>query len=254
MVAVWRAAENTSKTALALLSASLDAKLGSLSPPFLQPSQQSPSPALPAHTCLASSRVGASTMTEGGRPWVRLVRAPSPLVPASRSTIGSTKARVFPQPVRARPTKSLPASSGVRHCAWMSNRDSMPLPRSRLFTGSDSSKLSRARGLATTAGAASSTAAAGDAGAAASAGASLPSPSLVLAFLLFFTFFSGTTGVPAGRGTAIQQGCAMQVAELAMHVPARTCVVLCRLALLLLLLLLCSSLLGLADLWWLRHE
>ena len=66
-------------------------------------------------TCLASSRVGSSTMTDGVRPNFR--RPPGPAMVARRSTIGSTKARVLPHPVRARPTRSLPSSNSVRVCA-----------------------------------------------------------------------------------------------------------------------------------------
>ena len=47
-------------------------------------------------TCLASSRVGASTMTLGRRPrWLRSTE----LFASSRSTMGSTNASVFPCPV-----------------------------------------------------------------------------------------------------------------------------------------------------------
>lgn len=46
------------------------------------------------HTCFASSRVGARTITLGLRPeFFRLSSA------ASRSTMGNTKAKVLPQPV-----------------------------------------------------------------------------------------------------------------------------------------------------------
>ncbi len=60
-------------------------------------------------TCLASSRVGSSTITLGCRPKVR--RPLGPMLSASFSTIGNTKASVLPHPVRARPTMSFPASN-----------------------------------------------------------------------------------------------------------------------------------------------
>ena len=59
-------------------------------------------------TCLASSRVGASTMQRGS-----LLRLPPSKSSAiSFSMTGRAKARVLPEPVRARPIKSRPACVG----------------------------------------------------------------------------------------------------------------------------------------------
>ncbi len=71
-------------------------------------------------TCLASSRVGASTMTDGARPKGR--RPPGAASPVSVWTMGSTKARVLPHPVLARPTRSVPASRISSVCACRSER------------------------------------------------------------------------------------------------------------------------------------
>lgn len=85
-------------------------------------------------------------MTEGGRPAGLRPLGPTSL--ASISMMGSTKASVLPQPVRARPTMSLPPSTGARHCAWMSNSASMPRLRSSDLVGAERGKLSMQSGLA----------------------------------------------------------------------------------------------------------
>jgi len=72
-------------------------------------------------TCLASSRVGASTMTAGALPKGR--RPPGAVSPVSVWTMGRTKARVLPHPVLARPTRSVPASSISSVCACKSEAD-----------------------------------------------------------------------------------------------------------------------------------
>ena len=43
---------------------------------------------------------------------------------------GRAKARVLPEPVLARPIKSLPLAAGSYTCFWMGNREVMPLPPS----------------------------------------------------------------------------------------------------------------------------
>ena len=39
---------------------------------------------------------------------------------------GRAKASVLPEPVLARPMRSLPAAAGSNTCFWMGNRDVMP--------------------------------------------------------------------------------------------------------------------------------
>lgn len=92
-------------------------------------------------------------------------------------TIGSTKARVLPQPVRARPTTSVPSTTRLKHAVWIANRASMPLLRSSDFMPSDSLKLSRALGSAAASGSLSDYCCASDL---------LAGLSADLSFLLFF--------------------------------------------------------------------
>ena len=69
-------------------------------------------------TCSASSRVGTSTTPRG---WVD-DRAPA----VSRTIIGSPKARVLPEPVRARPRTSRPLSASGIVSAWIGKGVVMP--------------------------------------------------------------------------------------------------------------------------------
>ena len=73
-------------------------------------------------TCLASSRVGASTSARGARPRASLAA----LSPRRRSMMGSAKASVLPEPVRALAIMSRPASSRAKDCAWMGKSEAMP--------------------------------------------------------------------------------------------------------------------------------
>mmetsp|Transcript_17647 Transcript_17647/g.43608 ORF Transcript_17647/g.43608 Transcript_17647/m.43608 type:complete len:334 (-) Transcript_17647:392-1393(-) len=87
-------------------------------------------------TCMASSRVGASTMQRGRR----LARSWGLFW--SPSMTGRAKPRVLPVPVRARPTMSRPAMAGASTADWMGNSTSMPRLRSAALVMADSGKLS----------------------------------------------------------------------------------------------------------------
>mmetsp|Transcript_4436 Transcript_4436/g.20133 ORF Transcript_4436/g.20133 Transcript_4436/m.20133 type:complete len:223 (-) Transcript_4436:210-878(-) len=64
----------------------------------------------------------------------------------SDSMMGSENPRVFPVPVLARPTTSLPCSAGSSTDAWMGNRVSMPRLRRAALVMSERGKLSRCMG------------------------------------------------------------------------------------------------------------
>ncbi len=85
---------------------------------------------------LASSRVGARIRPRGWPGWVRPA-GPDGTRRARRATSGSAKARVLPEPVRPRPSTSLPARVSGRVAVWMANGAVMP----RLVSG-----LTRAAG------------------------------------------------------------------------------------------------------------
>lgn len=74
-----------------------------------------------SEVCFASSRVGASTIHRGLRP-----RPDDPGVvivgSCNRSITGKRNPSVFPEPVRACATTSLPAATGRYDSSWMGNR------------------------------------------------------------------------------------------------------------------------------------
>mmetsp|Transcript_65645 Transcript_65645/g.161624 ORF Transcript_65645/g.161624 Transcript_65645/m.161624 type:complete len:204 (-) Transcript_65645:93-704(-) len=76
--------------------------------------------------CIASSLVGATTSMTG----VLLFVSPSLLMCVNP---GSPNARVFPDPVSAMPTRSLPLRQTGQHCAWMAVGLANPLHASMSF-------------------------------------------------------------------------------------------------------------------------
>lgn len=73
-------------------------------------------------TCLASSRVGASTRHCGRR----CLRAPGSWDARIFSITGMAKARVLPEPVLARAMRSEPLMAGSNTVFWMGKRAVMP--------------------------------------------------------------------------------------------------------------------------------
>jgi len=66
---------------------------------------------------------------------------------SSSSMTGSENASVLPEPVRARPMRSLPSRAGSNTCFWMGKSAVMPRASSALTVTSDSPQLdSCARG------------------------------------------------------------------------------------------------------------
>ena len=85
----------------------------------------------------ASSRVGARTRPRGG---------PSG-EPASRSTMGTTKAAVLPVPVWAQPSMSRPCRAGAMAFAWMGVGVTKPIRAKSSSSGPDRPKDSKVSGV-----------------------------------------------------------------------------------------------------------
>mmetsp|Transcript_94536 Transcript_94536/g.273288 ORF Transcript_94536/g.273288 Transcript_94536/m.273288 type:complete len:284 (+) Transcript_94536:1075-1926(+) len=81
--------------------------------------------------CFANSRVGAKARKSGFLLGLPLLN-PSATI---RSIAGRTKAKVFPQPVFARPTVSLPLNAGPKARCCTSNKVVMPRSLSAFFVG-----------------------------------------------------------------------------------------------------------------------
>src|SRR5450830_264077 len=79
-------------------------------------------------TCMASSRVGTSTRASGRRD----LAGPAS---ASRASIGRPKARVFPDPVRARASTSRPARASGIVSIWIANGVVIPVRASAAVSG-----------------------------------------------------------------------------------------------------------------------
>mmetsp|Transcript_146083 Transcript_146083/g.280121 ORF Transcript_146083/g.280121 Transcript_146083/m.280121 type:complete len:211 (+) Transcript_146083:1574-2206(+) len=89
--------------------------------------------------CRTSSRVGATAMKTGTRlPPISVLRPCARM----RSTAGSTKAKVLPQPVFARPTTSFPWKAGPKAFCWISKSDVIPRAFKTLRVGSEMSAIS----------------------------------------------------------------------------------------------------------------
>jgi hypothetical protein len=82
--------------------------------------------------CVASSRVGARMSADGRRS-----------VASTRSTMGTPKASVLPDPVGDRARTSRPASTSATTSCWMAKGVSMPRAASALTTARDTPRSAK---------------------------------------------------------------------------------------------------------------